>query len=270
MTAPAVMVPGAPALACTVAGTGPTVLFLHGIGGRRENWDEQVAAVAAAGWRAVALDARGYGDSAFAAPASLTDYADDAARVIGHFGGPAHVVGLSMGGRVALALLARHAHTVASLVLADTSAGSAAATTPEAIAEAVALRARPLLDGKTPADIAPAIVARIAGPGISDAARQRLLASHAALNAPAYLAALAAVIGFGDFPAWHSIAVPVQLIVGEHDAIAPPEHARAMAAAIAGARIAEIAGAGHVSNIEDAAAFNAVLLAFLAEQRVPA
>jgi 3-oxoadipate enol-lactonase len=262
--------PGEPALACTVAGSGPIVLFLHGIGGNRGNWDAQLDAVAAAGWCGAALDARGYGDSAFIAPAGFGDYADDAARAISHLGGPAHVVGLSMGGRVALDLFARHRRLVAGLVLADTSAGSAAATTPEAIAEAVALRAQPLLDGKSPAEIAPAIVAKIAGPGISDAARQRLLDSHAALNAPAYLAALAAVIGFGDFPPWAAIDVPVQVIVGEHDAIAPPAHARAMAAAIPGARLAEIAGAGHVSNIEDAAAFNAALLDFLGTQRVAA
>jgi 3-oxoadipate enol-lactonase len=267
VTAPAI-IPGHPALACTIAGGGPTVLFLHGIGGNRHNWDDQVAAVAAAGWRAVALDARGYGDSAFVPPSGFTDYADDVARVIRHLGGPAHMVGLSMGGRIALDLFARHRPLVASLVLADTSAGSAAATTPEAIAEAVALRARPLLEGMTPADIAPGIVAKIAGPEISATARQRLLDSHAALNAPAYLAALAAVIGFGDFPPWAGIDVPVQVMVGEHDSIAPPAHARAMAAAIPGARLAEIPGAGHVANIEAGQAFNAVLLQFLADQRV--
>lgn len=270
MSGEAIIVPGEPALACNVAGSGPTVLFLHGVGGNRGNWDDQLAAVAAAGWRGVALDARGYGGSAWAAPAGFTDYADDAARVIRHFGGPAHVVGLSMGGRVALDLWRRYPDLVASLSLADTSAGSAVATTPEAIAEAVALRAKPLLDGKTPTDIAPAIVAKIAGPGISAAARQRLLDSHAALHREAYLAALGAVISFGDFPAWADIAVPALVIVGEHDAIAPPAHARAMAAAMPDARLIEIPGAGHVSNIEAPAAFNNALIGFLASLKVMA
>jgi 3-oxoadipate enol-lactonase len=180
------------------------------------------------------------------------------------------VVGLSMGGRVALALFARHPDLVASLTLADTSAGSAAATTPEAIAEAVALRAKPLLEGKTPADIAPAIVARLAGPAITDAARQRLLDSHAALNKEAYLAALGAVIGFGDFPPWGAVDVPVLVMVGEHDVIAPPAHARNMAAALPDAQLVEIPGVGHVSNIEAPALFNATLAAFLARQTVAA
>lgn len=265
-----VFVPGDPALACAVAGdAGPLLLFLHGIGGHRGNWDDQLAALSAT-HRCVALDARGYGDSGWRPPAGFTDYGDDAARVIRHFGGPAHVVGLSMGGRAALDLYRRHPALVASLTLADTSAGSAAAATPAAIAEAVALRAQPLLDGRSPAEIAPAIVGKLAGPAISAAARQRLIDSHAALRVEAYLAALAAVIGFGDFPAWADIGVPVLVIVGEHDVIAPPAHARAMAAAMRDARLVEIPGAGHVSNVEAPAAFNAALAGFLAEQQVAA
>lgn len=270
MTPRMVIVPGHPAIACTVAGDGPLVIFLHGIGGNRRNWDDQLAAVAAAGFRGVAMDARGYGDSEFVPPGDFRAYADDVARVIGQLGGPAHIVGLSMGGRVALDLFGRHRALVASLTLADTSAGSAEAKTPAAVAEAVALRAQPLLAGKTPADIAPAIVARLAGPGITADAHARLIASHAALNVEAYLAALAAVIGFDDFPAWTGIDVPVQVIVGEHDRIAPPAHAHAMAEQIPGARLAEIAGAGHVSNIESPREFNAILTGFLAQQRVAA
>ena len=171
-----------------------------------------------------------------------------------------------MGGRVALDLFRRHRTRVASLTLADTSAGSAAATTPEAIAEAVALRAKPLLEGATPAQIAPAVVARIAGPDIPPEARARLLRSHAALDRDAYLAALAAVIGFGDFPPWSGIDVPVQVIVGAHDPIAPPDHAELMAAAIPGARLDIIPGVGHVSNIEAPDAFNRVLETFLTHQ----
>ena len=272
-----VLVPGVsdagdcvPDIWCSVSGTGPLVAFLHGIGGNRSNWTAQAVMVAEMGFRAVAIDARGYGDSGFVPPADFRDYADDVARVIRHFGGPAHIVGLSMGGRIGLDLYGRHRACVASLTLADTSAGSAEARDPQSVAAAVALRAQPLLDGKTPADIAPAIVARLAGPGISDAAHARLIASHAALKVPAYLAALGAVIAFDDFPPWDTIDVPVQLIVGEHDRIAPPAHARAMGAAIPGARLAEIPGAGHVSNIEAPEAFNAILAAFLAELRVPA
>jgi len=79
------------------------------------------------------------------------------------------------------------------------------------------------------------------------------------LRAHSYLDTLAAVTRFADFPAFATINVPTLVIVGEHDRIAPVEHARVMAAAIPGAQLEIIPGAGHVSNIEAPAAFNAAL-----------
>ena len=51
-----------PRLAVDVMGTGPLLLFLHGIGGNRSNWREQLPAFAPH-FTAVAWDARGYGGS---------------------------------------------------------------------------------------------------------------------------------------------------------------------------------------------------------------
>lgn len=253
---------GPPAIAVDVAGSGPLLVFLHGVGGNRHNWTDQVAHFADR-FTAVAWDARGYGDSDDVAGRAFTDFADDLARVIRHLGGPAHLVGLSMGGRIALDCWRRYPELVASLTLADTSAG--AAPPPEKVAAFLALRRKPLLeDGRTPAEIAPAIVASIAGPNIGDAARARLIASHAALRVHSYLDTLAAATEFADWPAWDSITVPVLVIVGEHDPVATPAHAATLAAAIPGARLHVIAGAGHVSNIEAPEAFNAALDEFLA------
>ena len=248
---------GPPDIAVDVAGTGPLLIFLHGVGGNRHNWSDQVAHFSAR-FTAVAWDARGYGDSDDAPDREFTEFADDLARVIRHFGGPAHLVGLSMGGRIALDCWRRYPSLVASLTLADTSAG--APPDADRIAAFLALRRKPLLEeGKTPADIAPGIVASIAGPAISPEAHARLIGSHATLRAHSYLDTLAAVTRFADFPAFATINVPTLVIVGEHDRIAPVEHARVMAAAIPGAQLEIIPGAGHVSNIEAPAAFNAAL-----------
>jgi pimeloyl-ACP methyl ester carboxylesterase len=253
---------GPPDIAVEVAGTGPLLVFLHGVGGNRHNWADQLAHFARR-FTAIAWDARGYGDSDDAPDRQFTDFADDLARVITHFGGPAHLVGLSMGGRIALDCWRRYPHLVASLTLADTSAG--APPSPEKLEAFMALRRKPLLeDGKTPADIAPGIVASIAGPAITPAAHARLIASHAALRPLAYLDTLAAVTRFTDFPPFDGITVPVLVIVGEHDRVATPDYAASMAAAIPGARLHVIPGAGHVSNIEAPAAFNAALDSFLA------
>ena len=50
-------------MAVELEGQGPLLLFLHGIGGNRSNWREQLAFFAAQGFTAAAWDARGYGDS---------------------------------------------------------------------------------------------------------------------------------------------------------------------------------------------------------------
>jgi pimeloyl-ACP methyl ester carboxylesterase len=60
-----------------------------------------------------------------------------------------------------------------------------------------------------------------------------------------------------------SIDVPTQVIVGERDAVAPLALAREIAAGIPGARLEVMANAGHVSNADAPAEFNALLRRFL-------
>lgn len=259
-----VYVGDAPRLAVEVVGQGPLLLFLHGVGGNRSNWRAQLAAFGGE-YTCAAIDARGYGDSGDHPEARLEFgvLADDAARVIDAWGGgPAVVIGLSMGGRIALDLYARYPTAVRALVLADTSAG--APPDPAKLEAFMATRRKPLVDeGKTPADIAPSIVAAIAGPDIPAEAHDELIVSHARLRAGTYLQTLDAVTRFADFPAWEAIAVPTLVIVGEHDRIAPPAYAAEVAGRIPGAKLVVIAGAGHVSNVEAPDAFNAALAEFL-------
>lgn len=257
-------VEGAPRLALSVAGSGPLVLLLHGIGGNRHNWAAQLGPVAAAGFTAAAWDARGYGNSDDTGGLAFNDFVGDVGRVLDHFGAAqAHLVGLSMGGRIALVFAGRHPERVASLTLADTSAG--AAPDPARVELFLAKRLRPLMDGATIADIAPALVDELAGPSASPEARAALFESHVALRRESYMATLRAATAFADWPAFEAIAVPTLVLVGSEDRIAPPALARAMAAAIPGARLAVIEGAGHVSNVEAPGAFSAAVLAFLAE-----
>src|SRR5580658_7217231 len=89
----------APRLAVDHQGQGELVLFMHGIGGNRTNWHDQLPACAAR-FHAVAWDARGYGLSDdYPGPLSYDDFCHDILRVLDHFGArKAHLVGLSMGG----------------------------------------------------------------------------------------------------------------------------------------------------------------------------
>ena len=254
---------GPPRLFVRTQGSGPLILFLHGIGGNSSNWRAQLQAFGPAGFRAAAWDARGYGRSDDnRGSLHFTDFVDDVARALDHFGEErAHLVGLSMGGRIALVFAHRHPERVASLTLADTSAG--AVPDPAKIEAFLAKRLAPMMEGKTPGDIAPQLVEEIAGPNASAEARAELLASHQTLERWTYVQTLRAVTAFHDFPSFESIQVPTLVIVGSEDRIARPEHARVMAERIPNARLVVLEGAGHVSNVEQPAAFNAALASFL-------
>ena len=86
-------------------GTGPAVLFCHGFPAIWSSWRSQMAAVAAAGWRAIALDMRGYGESD--APDEGEAYTPfqcvgDLVGILDHLGIPtAVVVGHDFGASVA-------------------------------------------------------------------------------------------------------------------------------------------------------------------------
>src|SRR5579862_5339121 len=106
----------------SVAGNGPALLLLHPFPFDRRSW-ETVTEPLAAAHRVVQLDFRGFGESAPGGPYSLEDLADDAVALMDHLGIPmASVVGLSMGGYVALALAARRPARLAGLALCDTRA----------------------------------------------------------------------------------------------------------------------------------------------------
>ncbi|MFL0670237.1 MAG: alpha/beta fold hydrolase [Erythrobacter sp.] len=249
-------------IAVDVRGAGETLLFLHGIGGNARNWAAQLDHFAGR-YQAAAWDARGYGMSG-GAVGRFAQFADDAAAVIDALGAPAHVVGLSMGGRIALDLAHRYRDRVRSLTLANTSAGSPETAAPEKVAAFLAARLKPLLEeGLTPADIAETIVSAIAGPNIAPEAREALLESHRLLHKEGYIAAMRAVTGFTEFPDFAVIDVPTLVITASEDRVAPPAHARMMARTIPGARLVEIAGAGHISNLEAPEAFNTALGKFL-------
>jgi pimeloyl-ACP methyl ester carboxylesterase len=78
-----------------------------------------------------------------------------------------------------------------------------------------------------------------------------------------YRTALRAIAGFDRRASLAAIAVPTLLLAAEHDRTAPPEVMRRMASRIAGAEFVCLAGAGHIANVEQPAAFNAAVLSFL-------
>ena len=100
-----------------VAGSGEPVVFLHGFGLDLDMWDPQWQVFAKA-YRVVRYDLRGYGGSSL--PAGRYSHVDDFVALSGFLRAhPAHLIGLSLGGRLALRIAAQVPAAVRSLTLVD-------------------------------------------------------------------------------------------------------------------------------------------------------
>ena len=257
------LVPGAPRIACDIAGRGPFAIFLHGIGGNRTNWRANLPAFAPH-FACAAWDARGYGASDdYDGALAFDDFVADLLRVLDHFGVErAHLVGLSMGGRIAMRCALLHPQRVATLTLLDTHEGFEAFS-PEQRQAFVDSRRAPLLAGKEPRDIAEPVARTLVSPGARPEHLQQLVDSIAALHKDSYIKSLEATVAqvtLGDIAA---IRAPAHFVVGAEDRLTPPPMHQEMAAKLGAAPVSVLTGAGHLSNIEASEAFNAAALAWL-------
>jgi 3-oxoadipate enol-lactonase len=259
------VVPGRPRLRLDLTGpeTGTPVFFLHGIGGNRTSWADEMAAFGGA-FRCAAWDARGYGESEdYDGPLDFSDFARDLARSLDALGAArAHLVGLSMGGRIAQDFAFLYPARVATLALVATIPGFAALA-PDEQRRFVESRLKPLREGKTPAEIAPDIARGLLGPTATEAVYRRLVASMAALHVESYMKTVEASTRFDRRGALAAIRAPTLLIFGSEDRLYKPEIGRVMQAAIPGAALVVVPGAGHLVNLEAPAAFAAALRPFL-------
>jgi len=250
-------------IAYEVSGAGPALLLLHAFPLGLFMWDEQVEALAPT-HRVVRFDARGFGGSAPGrGPLTMERIADDGATLLDLLGIEKAVVGgCSMGGYAALAFVRRHPQRLAGLVLQDTRAG---ADTAEAKANRAVLAAKVLAEG-APAAVE-AFLPKLFGettqrerPDLVASLRQRILAA----SPPGIANALHGLAGRADSrETLPTIDVPTLVLVGAEDVLTPPAEAATMAAATQRARLDVIPAAGHLANLENPAAVNAALRAFL-------
>ncbi len=246
-------------------GGGEPIVFSHGLLWNTSLFAPQVAALRER-YRCVAYDHRGQGrsgDSDLRAIDMETLTGDAAALIEALRLGPVHFCGLSMGGFVAMRLAARRPDLVRSLMLLETSADPEPAENGpkyrllNLMARWFGLRlvagaVMPIMFGRTSLHD-PARAAE------SAAWRRQLLSNRRSI----WRAVNGVIERRGVHGELTKITAPTLVLVGEEDVATVPAKAERIAAAIPGARLVRIPRAGHSSTVEQPAAVNAALAAFL-------
>jgi 3-oxoadipate enol-lactonase len=240
------------------------LLLIHGHPFDRSMWRPQADAAAAAGWRVLVPDLRGYGETTVISGKTTLDvFADDLAALLDRLGIPRAVVaGLSMGGQIAMEIARRHADRLRALVLA--------ATFPRIDTHEGQQYRRALADR----------IEREGMAGVADELLPRMLAASSIRDLPDVAAhvrtmmrgappsgAAAALRGRAERPPYEpvlaALRIPALIVVGDEDAFTTREDAEQMQTLLPHARLVWLPGVGHMPNLEQPQAFNSTLLAFL-------
>jgi len=233
-------------------GSGPPIIFLHGIGATRDVWDPQLRSLCAR-FRCIAVEFRGYGesDAALARDASRAAYARDAfAAMTAAKVEAAHICGLSLGGIIALECYRTEPRRVRSLALADTFAYH-----PRGV-ELLGERLKGLVD----------VELRRIGRRQTNVI-ERLRRQLRAASLTTYLASVREAWTADYRNMLPSVRVPALVMVGEHDrAVAPLRFSRELADGLPDCRgLIVIPDADHESNADNPAMFNEALARFVDE-----
>ena len=260
---PRIEIAGGPDI--NVVRTGPRggapIVFLHALGLDLTWWDHQVAAFGR-DHDVVAFDLPGHGLSGrLDAPPTFDVMASAVAEMLAHVGaGPAHLVGLSVGGMIAQTLALAHPGLVRSLSLVATTC-----TFPEAGRQAVRERARVARAGGMAA-IAPLslerrfpLAFRTYRPDVLDRAAKIMLGQD-----PEFHASLWDMVAALDVERRLSaLTCPTMVVAGGGDMSASAAAGQLIANQIAGATLHVVAGSGHLPPVEAPGEFNALLREFL-------
>lgn len=250
---------------------GPAVLFSCAYTTTHVNWRPQIAPLTAAGARVAVWDFRGHGRSGVPDDASgydMTRVVDDLGRVADAVSPdePLVLAGLSFGGLASLHFAVAHPDRVRALLLAGSGPGfkkAEAAARWKAQSERTAdyLEERGL-EAFASGKAAATVIGRRPELPAAQAARAAFVAQdpHGLAEFGRYVAGLAPSV-IDDLA---SIDRPALVVVGEEDG-AYLQAAEVMAAKLPDARHRVVPGAGHILNIEEADAFNALVIDFLRE-----
>jgi 3-oxoadipate enol-lactonase len=245
------------------AGNAEPVVLLHGFPLNGAMWDEVVPALADR-YHVIVPDLRGHGQTeAPAGPYETVDHAGDVVALLDRLGiARAAVVGLSMGGYIALQLMTRYADRLTSVVLADTMGRGDSAERKQARADQAEVIRKdglalfsdmvmPRMFSSSVFGERPALVERFRQTILSQRPEAVIAALQGLASRPDMLGALA------------EVRLPTLVLVGGEDAATTPDDSRELAGVIQSSELVVLPGAGHMSCWEDPAAFNTAIRGFL-------
>ena len=236
------------------------LVLVHGHPFDRTMWRPQVEHFSAHGWRVVAADLRGYGESTVVPGLTpLSAFAADVVGLLDHLGVDRFVLGgLSMGGQIVLECQRLFAGRLRGLLLADTFAQG---ETPQGRATRNAMADRLLSEGMS--GYATEVLTKMVAPRNVEELPE--VAAHVSkmMHAAPPEGAAAALRGRAERPDYTevlgTITVPTLVVVGSEDEFTPVADAEYMHARIPGSTLVVVHGAAHMPNLERPEAFNKVL-----------
>ena len=240
-----------------------TLVLIHGFPLGASMWEPQLE-LAEQGWRVIAPELRGFeGPMADTVATSMDDYAADVIDLLDALHVEDAVIGgLSMGGYVTFAIFRHAPRYFRGMVLADTRAQ---ADSPEGVENRKRMLA--LLKEKGPpvvaADLLPKLVCdstRAKRPEVVATIRNLILSNSSETIGGAITALMTRP---DSTPLLSAIHCPTLIVVGDQDALTPPALSQDIQRGVAGAELAVVPDAGHMSNMEQPAAFNDALGRFL-------
>ena len=237
-------------------GGGPVLVLLHGFLLDSRMWRPQLESLSNH-FTVIAWDAPGAGQSSDPPETfGIGDWADCLAWLLDAAGVQrAHILGLSWGGLLAQEFYRRHPARARSLVLADTYAGWRGSLPEPIVEERLATCLR---DASLPgSELVPRYLPGMFSESATQEVREELASIMSDFHPVGFRLMAASLARTDTRDLLPNIRVPTLLIWGDADERSPMSVAYRIRDAIPGARLAIISGAGHVSNLEEAAQFNA-------------
>jgi|AGTN01.1.fsa_nt_gi Predicted hydrolases or acyltransferases (alpha/beta hydrolase superfamily) len=248
------------------AGQGKPVIILHGLLGSSRNWGG-IAAKLGEKRRVLAVDLPNHGASPWSEIMDYPSMAAETARFIEeHVGGPAAVIGHSMGGKAAMTLALARSDLVERVVVVDIAPVAYTHTFAPYIK---AMRAAPLGGAERRADIEESMAAIIPDPRVRAFLMQNLEGAPGSYRWRPNLAVLGAamddILAFPRLPEEARYDGPALFLHGAESDYVLPQHEDLILALFPNARIRAVEGAGHWLHADKPLEFLEAVSDFLGE-----